>query len=617
MIDCRVVRLALGDALPKLKHDVLGQLTLLVRLWIAVFALLAVVGFAMSFATWMYARPYKTWYDARTDRWFLFKWSLRAHRACIEKYGFRTKDEEWKHPGSCNRPSLLLEVHRVNVVNSFMLVLQAALVIIMDSVHSNTNVSSTLRWAAVCCLISPLFNLPASLDAFQSVPARAAVRFLGIAVSAVAAALCYVAVNTVVRDSRSCYEKLLALQNSNRTSYPFGDECNIDDVLRGLESSVYSSVIGVVCVISTLSGLILLATVRTSQASGSQILQVQSASAKRTAARRVFLVLVLCGVATGAIIVGLTFLFADPVSTRVATTAGQAFVLPRTGCNGYAGLCSKRIDQQTFLASHNGFSAVDASFVSPNHFFGWESQLRAGVRAFLMDVFHASSPLSPTPVPSFCHMSCGLGSYPLSKGFRVLTDFLITNTSDVVMIVLEQYIESEVVWKALDAANLSELVWLPASNPSVNASFVWPTLQELIDSKRRLLIFTEIRSSTNVLNNGAQGRTLPAFFDFAFETSFTTSSLSHFSCNVSGQRGAGPTAAVESRKLAAMNHFLTSPLAEPSLASEVNAEEVLTSRWLECRKAWGRVPTIVSVDFWSLKDPLATMAALNLKYVLS
>lgn len=651
MIDCKVVRQAIGEAIPALKDGVLGQLRDQLGLWIAVFTLLVILGVVMSIATWMFARPYKTWHDARTGRWFLFRWSLRAHRARIAANGLPSRNEVWKPASFCqDKYGFLLEVHRANVVNGFMLVLQAILLIGIDKTgNSSTRLDRHLRWAAFCLLLSPLFNIPASLDTFSDLRARFLVRFFSVALSVVAAVLSFEALSVASQDASNCYD-LMTHSRGNTTVYRVDDECSIDAVFRGLEVSVYALVVGTVCAVSAATGLVLLRFVRIVLTMRYDILQSRRNDGLRS--RRSFRC-AACAITTvfiGAVGLGFLSLFSSAIGqpSAVSTTS---FLLPRVGCNGYPQLCSKRVTEITWLGAHNAMSSVDDKFIGPNHYFGISVQLRAGIRVFLLDALNTTDvagkqssanvapsdiiagngsqpltnvtsavPVSPdtlktnstrnatVPIPSFCHMSCGLGSVSMAKVFRLFAEFLRANRTDVIIIVIEQYVLSEVIWKELDSAGLASLVWSPLTSPASDTAFEWPTLQSLIQDDKRLLIFSELRQP-NSLNSPPQGRTLLPFFDFAFETNFAASRASQLTC--APMRGKPAIPAEGQRKLASMNNFLTAPLAQPTLANEVNDKSFLVARWQSCASAWGRIPTFVVVDFWSLKDPLSTIAALN------
>lgn len=60
---------------------------------------------------------------------------------------------------------------------------------------------------------------------------------------------------------------------------------------------------------------------------------------------------------------------------------------PAGACNGSRALCSRRLDQVAFAATHNSYAASDEPgwrFASQRH--GIARQLRDGVRALLIDI---------------------------------------------------------------------------------------------------------------------------------------------------------------------------------------------------------------------------------------
>ena len=69
--------------------------------------------------------------------------------------------------------------------------------------------------------------------------------------------------------------------------------------------------------------------------------------------------------------------------------------------------------------------------------------------------------------------------------------------------------------------------------------------------------------------------------------------------------------AADGNLLFIFNHFLTDPVALPSLAEQVNYDPLLGDRLQECRTASGRLPNFVTVDFYDIGDLFPAVDALN------
>src|SRR3954454_12022407 len=54
-------------------------------------------------------------------------------------------------------------------------------------------------------------------------------------------------------------------------------------------------------------------------------------------------------------------------------------------CNGLTQLCDRRVDQVTFAGTHNSMSAGKERWYAPDQQDGIPAQLRAGIRALLID----------------------------------------------------------------------------------------------------------------------------------------------------------------------------------------------------------------------------------------
>jgi DnaJ like chaperone protein len=171
---------------------------------------------------------------------------------------------------------------------------------------------------------------------------------------------------------------------------------------------------------------------------------------------------------------------------------------PQSACNGSAALCERRLDQVTFPATHNSFSASDEPgwyFANQRH--GIERQLRDGIRGLLIDIHWGkrdpSGDLVRTdleaegssrnkvaralPEPALrlaqrlagrrgigsprgrprlylCHTLCELGAEPLSAELGTIRRFLDTHRGEVLMVVVEPYVPVTAIEDALRDANL-------------------------------------------------------------------------------------------------------------------------------------------------------------------
>ena len=71
-----------------------------------------------------------------------------------------------------------------------------------------------------------------------------------------------------------------------------------------------------------------------------------------------------------------------------------------SGCNGFASLCDRRLDQVTFAGTHNAMSAGDDNFLFARQTGGMVAQLGRGVRAFLCAPPSSAPPTRRSPSPT-------------------------------------------------------------------------------------------------------------------------------------------------------------------------------------------------------------------------
>jgi hypothetical protein len=148
---------------------------------------------------------------------------------------------------------------------------------------------------------------------------------------------------------------------------------------------------------------------------------------------------------------------------------------------------------------------------------------------------------------------------------------------------------------------------------------VWPTLQTMISANTRLVTFiASIDYSTTY------PYLLPEFA-YAFETLFSVTSLSNFTCALdrpSSLTAAGPTAAISAGYLSLQNHFVDTAqsfgIQVPDVTDiattnspSLNLTGSLGTEANKCATQWGTKPSFILVDFWNVAGPIAAVDALN------
>lgn len=295
------------------------------------------------------------------------------------------------------------------------------------------------------------------------------------------------------------------------------------------------------------------------------------------------------------IVCALSFAFAcgSDVTLDGGTDAGPPDAGPRCApvtslpsplvCNGHAELCDRAYDAVSYPTTHNAMSNAEERWVAPNQHYPLWRQLEDGVRGFMLDVHDDDG------VTSLCHGFCGLGSKPLVDGLRELRMFMDCHPADVITIIFEPHVEEARVAAAFEEAGL--LPYLheqPLGTP-------WPTLRAMIESGRRMVIFTESADVTLPWHHYA--------YAYAWDNPYANEMPSDLSCTV----GRGDPA----NSIFILNHFLTAPIAMESLAEMVNHDPFFIEQAQRCQTETGQLPNFPTVDFYDIGDLFAVVDALN------
>jgi hypothetical protein len=326
----------------------------------------------------------------------------------------------------------------------------------------------------------------------------------------------------------------------------------------------------------------------------------------------------------GAFAAGVLLLGRPAVQARVPTTI--------VACNGAAALCDRRVDEVTFVGTHNAMAAADLpDWLFPQQERSIPGQLADGVRALLLDV-HYGTPVGTavrTDLPRergdllanarralgdagfaaamrirdrltegtpgapglyLCHGFCELGARPLDAALRGLRDFLVAHPGEVLLLILEDYVTPQDLAAAFERSGLARLAYRGPTGP-------WPTLRQLVARDERVIVLAE---------SGRPGVPWirPAFAAMQ-ETPYTfRDARDTLSC--------APNRGGTAGSLFQLNHWIeTTPTPRPSNAAIVNAADYLLARVERCARARGRRPNVLAVDWYRTGDVLRVARTLN------
>jgi hypothetical protein len=355
--------------------------------------------------------------------------------------------------------------------------------------------------------------------------------------------------------------------------------------------------------------------------------------------RRGRTVIVAVGITSG-VILGLGALFIG-----VGGLSERSLAVQTEGCNGSDTLCDRALNDVAIPATHNSMSAAS----NPRWFFaqqekGISQQLRDGVRGLLIDAHYGvetqdgtiktdlsdvsnserqaledeigpealdaalrirdrivGSPEVGSRSVYFCHGFCEVGAITIDRVFGDITDFLAANPDEVLVVVIEDYVDPADIATAAQSTGLFDYIYKgPITEPL-------PTLAQMINSGGRVLMLAE---------NDAGDETIP-WYHLAYDTlvqetpysfqkpaQLTDPELLPASC----EPNRGPADA----PMFLINHWIdTSPAPKPSNAAKVNTREALLNRIHHCEEQRDLLANLIAVDFYREGDLFGATAELN------
>jgi len=258
-------------------------------------------------------------------------------------------------------------------------------------------------------------------------------------------------------------------------------------------------------------------------------------------------------------------------------------------CNGRVEYCAKRYDELCQAATHDSAAYNSEFWQAPAQSQSVRDQLNASVRALMLSVYDDGGTVS------VCRGDCAAGSTALGVVLKTVKDFLDANPRDIVTLLIETALAASRVEREFVGLGLDRLAQPQVENAP------WPTLQEMIDTGHRLVVFATVpdTSASWVLPRDA----------WLWETGKDFSSLSSMKCS--------PAVGDRTRPLYVVHHNLveaadaSNPEPSAELAAVANAFAVVTQRLQTCESQTNRVPNFVAVDFAALGDVVGGTQVIN------
>jgi hypothetical protein len=303
-------------------------------------------------------------------------------------------------------------------------------------------------------------------------------------------------------------------------------------------------------------------------------------------------------------------------------------------CNGYAALCSRRLDQVVFAGSHNSMSNADTrGWLLVNQRHGILRQLQDGIRLFLIDPHYGtrqpnglvrtdyqaehrglnrvSSALSPQAVQALerigarlghgdarrghreiwlCHSACELGATRMVDDLTTIRRFLERNPGEVVILFDEDYVSEDDLYRVYRRAGLLPyLATLDRLTPL-------PTLSQLVRTGKRVIVFTERKPS------GRYPWDLDGF-SFVQDTPLGATKPGQLRCR--RERGD-----VDS-PLLMLNHWIDRFPPPASANRAILTERFILRRARRCERVRAMLPNLIASDHYDEGRLVAAVRRLN------
>ncbi|WP_344044193.1 hypothetical protein [Nocardioides panacihumi] len=322
------------------------------------------------------------------------------------------------------------------------------------------------------------------------------------------------------------------------------------------------------------------------------------------------------------------------LDTRRAVAGGS-------GCNGHVELCHRRYDEVAYPATHNSMAAAsEPGWFFPEQPDGLVDQLDAGVRVLLIDSWYGRETNRPGVVTTvgeararavaeatesfgrsavdsalrlggavgltprgpqeayLCHGLCEIGSTRWLDSLEAVRDWLDVHPREVVTLFVQDQVSPSDTAALIERAGLLPDVYRPADDATT-----WPTLGQMVESGRRLVVLMENRAGA-----GERERWLLPGFEEVQDTPFLFRSPAAL---IDGSDTCAHNRGEADAPLLLVNHWVTDKSAEVTNAARVNAHDVLAARVASCREQRGMLPNFVAVDFYDRGDLFGVVDDLN------
>lgn len=165
-------------------------------------------------------------------------------------------------------------------------------------------------------------------------------------------------------------------------------------------------------------------------------------------------------------------------------------------CNGHAELCGRSYGNVSFIGAHDSFAASGNPLAFART---QEVELVTQLSVYGVRLLQAQAHMNGNDL-HFCHTNCALfDGGKVADYFSKVKHFLDRHPNEVITIILAnpESVSTVDVWQPIfESTGLEEMAYVPPQ-PSMTRED-WPTLQEMLDSGKRVVVFMDKATDPDV-----------------------------------------------------------------------------------------------------------------------
>jgi hypothetical protein len=275
-------------------------------------------------------------------------------------------------------------------------------------------------------------------------------------------------------------------------------------------------------------------------------------------------------------------------------------ILAAQACNGHSELCSRKYSNVTQIGSHD--SAFVGTLLTDNQHLSVTDQLNRGIRFLTVQTHEWSNTIQ------VCHTSCVELNVGTFKSYLTTIKSWLdasnsTNEVLTLLVVNNDDLSAATFGSVFKSVGLDKYAFAPSGTL---AKGDWPTLQQLITAKQRLVVFMDYQADTSSVSY-----ILPEWTYF-FETPYDVTDTSDFNkCPIDRPAGSSPNG-----KMSIVNHFLDVSIfgidiPDEGVADTTNSKASIVAQANVCIGLYGVAPKAILVDWMDMGNVFAAERYLN------